>query len=179
MKRKKAKRIKYEQEQEPKAVQEMKKNKNKKNNKKVDTKIEKEERKIRKKKKIRRIIFLIIVIIILIFGIKLGISTHTWKTLAKDMTLNENSVVKDIDGNEIAKLGSEKKKITVSSNEIPSNLKNAYVAIEDERFYSHNGVDIKRTASAIGSYVIHFGSSSFGRKYDNTTVGKKSHRRFY
>lgn len=174
MKRKKAKRIKYEQEQEPKAVQEMKKN-----NKKVGTKIEKEERKIRKKKKIRRIIFLIIVIIILIFGIKLGISTHTWKTLAKDMTLNENSVVKDIDGNEIAKLGSDKKKITVSSNEIPSNLKNAYVAIEDERFYSHNGVDIKRTASAIGSYVIHFGSSSFGRKYDNTTVGKKSHRKFY
>ncbi len=45
---------------------------------------------------------------------------------------------------------------------MPDNLKNAYVAIEDERFYSHNGVDIKRTASAIFNYVIHFGSSSFG-----------------
>ena len=45
---------------------------------------------------------------------------------------------------------------------MPDNLKNAYVAIEDERFYSHSGVDIKRTASAIFNYVIHFGSSSFG-----------------
>ena len=45
---------------------------------------------------------------------------------------------------------------------MPNNLKNAYVAIEDERFYSHHGVDIKRTASAIFNYVIHFGSSSFG-----------------
>ena len=45
---------------------------------------------------------------------------------------------------------------------MPDNLKNAYVAIEDERFYSHSGVDIRRTASAIFNYVIHFGSSSFG-----------------
>ena len=45
---------------------------------------------------------------------------------------------------------------------MPDNLKNAYVAIEDERFYKHSGVDIKRTASAIFNYIIHFGSSSFG-----------------
>ena len=50
----------------------------------------------------------------------------------------------------------------LASSEIPAILKNAYVAIEDERFYSHSGVDIRRTASAIFSYVIHFGSSSFG-----------------
>ena len=146
----KKKRKKIDQDEEPKAIKEMKKNR------------QKEENKPKKKKKIKLIISLIIIIIILISGISLGISSHTWKTLASDMITNKNSIVKDTDGNIIAELGSEKKKITISSNEIPKTLKNAYVAIEDERFYSHSGVDIKRTASAIASYVIHFGSSSFG-----------------
>ena len=151
-----------DQDLEPKAIQEMKHKKEEKK----DIKIEKND-KIKKNKKIKKIkklkILLIIVsAIIIIFGIKLAISTHIWKTMAKDMTLNENSIVKDTNGNTIATLGSEIKKKVVSYNEIPDNLKNAYVAIEDERFYSHGGVDIKRTASAIGSYIIHFGSSSFG-----------------
>ena len=62
----------------------------------------------------------------------------------------------------IAEIGSEKAKETISSAEIPNNLKNAYVSIEDERFYKHNGVDIKRTGAAIVSYIIHRGSYSFG-----------------
>ena len=61
------------------------------------------------------------------------------------MLINENSVVVDANGNQIAKLGSERKQKKVSISEIPVNLKNAYVAIEDERFYKHQGVDIKRT----------------------------------
>ena len=36
------------------------------------------------------------------------------------------------------------------------------MAIEDERFYKHQGVDIKRTGSAIISYIFHFGNSSYG-----------------
>ena len=36
------------------------------------------------------------------------------------------------------------------------------MAIEDQRFYKHNGVDIKRTASATLSYIFHGGSSSYG-----------------
>lgn len=149
---------KDEKEQEPKAIKEMKKNKDKK----ADKKVQKEERKIRKKKKIKKIILFFLVTVVLIYGVKLGISTHNWKLLAKEMTLNEVSLVLDIDGKEIAQLGSEKKKIKVSSDKIPNNLKNAYVAIEDQRYYSHNGIDLKRTASAIGSYIINLGSSSFG-----------------
>lgn len=141
---------KADQEQEPKAIKEMKKNR------------KKEENKPKRKKKFRFIILIILIILILVFGVCLGISAHTWKTLAKDMIYNESSVVKDTDGNIIAELGSEKKKMPLPASEIPATLKNAYVAIEDERFYSHSGVDIKRTASAIASYIIHFGSSSFG-----------------
>ena len=143
-----------DQDLEPKAIQEMK-------NKKEDKKDKNDKTKKNKKIKKAKLLLIIVSIIIIILGIKLAISTHVWKSIAKDMTLNENSIVKDINGNTIATLGSEIKKKVVSYNEIPDNLKNAYVAIEDERFYSHGGVDIKRTASAIGSYIIHFGSSSF------------------
>ena len=115
-----------------------------------------------KSKKIKKIIIIIIIILILVFGIILGVSAHRFKTLAKEMMNNQNSIVIDTDGNTIAELGSERKNIDISINDIPDNLKNAYVAIEDERFYKHHGVDIKRTASAIFSYVIHFGSSSYG-----------------
>ena len=34
-------------------------------------------------------------------------------------------------------------RIIVSYEEIPANLRNAFIAIEDERFYEHNGVDLK------------------------------------
>ena len=141
----------------PKAVLEMKKE-NEKNRKETKQK----RKKLSLKNKVKKTVFFIFIAIVLFYGVKLAIYTHNWKTLAKDMYKNENSIVKDIDGNVIAKLGSEKKKKTVEYGKIQNNLKNAYIAIEDERFYSHHGVDVKRTLSAIGSYVIHFGSSSFG-----------------
>ena len=147
-------------DEEPKAVREMRKNKNKQIEK--DNKKGKRVSKKDRKKKRKKIILTVIVIIILVLGVSLGVSGHTWITLAKDMVSNESSIVIDTDGNTIAKLGDEKIKSNISYEEMPDNLKNAYVAIEDERFYSHHGVDIKRTASAIFNYVIHFGSSSFG-----------------
>ena len=147
-------------DEEPKAVREMRKNKNKQIEK--DNKKGKRVSKKDRKKKRKKIILTIIVVIVLVLGVSLGVSGHTWTTLAKDMVTNESSIVIDTDGNTIAKLGDEKIKSNISYEEMPDNLKNAYVAIEDERFYSHHGVDIKRTASAIFNYVIHFGSSSFG-----------------
>lgn len=47
-------------------------------------------------------------------------------------------------GNEIATLvasGSNRKYVTI--DEIPKDLQHAFVAIEDERFYEHNGIDLK------------------------------------
>lgn len=125
----------------------------------------KKKRKKKEKKKLRKlkiVILIIIIISIIVLGIKLGISTNRWKILAQDMIKNEASTVKDTDGNTIAELGSEKNRENIKLSDIPNNLKNAYVAIEDERFYSHGGIDIKRTGGAIVSYVFHAGSSSYG-----------------
>lgn len=45
---------------------------------------------------------------------------------------------------------------------IPADLKNAFVAIEDKRFYNHKGVDWKRTISAGVNYFIKFRESYGG-----------------
>lgn len=122
----------------------------------------KEQKKKETRKKLKRIILIICMIAIIVAGILLGISAQRWKKLAREMIANENSIVLDTNGNEIAKLGCGRKHQQISLSNIPDNLKNAYVAIEDERFYSHNGVDIKRTGGAILTYITHFGKSSFG-----------------
>ena len=49
----------------------------------------------------------------------------------------------------------------VSYEQIPENLKNAFISIEDKRFETHNGVDWYRTISAGINYYLKF-SDSFG-----------------
>ena len=54
------------------------------------------------------------------------------------------------DGSKIATLvaeGSNRRSVTL--DEIPKNLQHAVVAIEDERFYEHNGIDLKGIARAL------------------------------
>lgn len=45
---------------------------------------------------------------------------------------------------------------------IPQNLVNAFVAIEDKRFYTHQGVDWKRTFSAFANMFLHFYDTNQG-----------------
>lgn len=73
---------------------------------------------------------------------------------------NSNTIVVDKDGKEIANLSSDEKRKTISLSEMSPYLPKAYIAIEDKRFYSHSGVDIKRTAGAILGAVT--GNSSYG-----------------
>ncbi len=42
-------------------------------------------------------------------------------------------------------------------DKIGDNLKNAFIAAEDHRFYTHRGVDFLRTAKAAANQVLHFG----------------------
>ena len=54
------------------------------------------------------------------------------------------------DGSETAKLvaaGSNRQYVTI--DQIPENLQHAVVAIEDERFYDHNGIDLKGIVRAL------------------------------
>ena len=63
-------------------------------------------------------------------------------TDANIMPLGYASFVYDQDGNQIQKLNSvEGNRVSVSFKDIPLNMQHAIVAIEDSRFYEHNGVD--------------------------------------
>ena len=54
-----------------------------------------------------------------------------------------STFVYDIEGNQIAKLvATNSNRIPVSMDMIPEDLAHAFVAIEDERFYEHSGIDI-------------------------------------
>ncbi len=71
-----------------------------------------------------------------------------------------NSVVVDSNGGVVANLSGDEKRKIVTLEDMAEYLPKAYVAIEDERFYKHSGVDIKRTGGAIINKV--FGKGSYG-----------------
>lgn len=73
-----------------------------------------------------------------------------------------NSIIYDNEGNVIAELNGDENRKNITLEEMSPYLANAYVAIEDERFQEHNGVDILRTGKAILTFVTNGGSSSFG-----------------
>lgn len=54
----------------------------------------------------------------------------------------------------IDKIYSNENRVWVSFLEMPEHLKNAAVAIEDERFYKHHGIDFKRTLGATFYYFV-------------------------
>nr|WP_049778110.1 PBP1A family penicillin-binding protein [Caldicellulosiruptor owensensis] len=62
---------------------------------------------------------------------------------------SQTTIVYDQSGNEISRLHGNENRIRVPYSKIPKNLINAFVAIEDERFWQHNGIDIKRIIGAI------------------------------
>ena len=102
--------------------------------------VNKNTNKSSKLKKIK-IILVIVFILILILAIRTGISISRWQNLAQDMIANTPSTVLDTDGEVIAELGTHKNVKNISLSDMPDNLKNAYISIEDQRFYRHSGVD--------------------------------------
>ena len=50
----------------------------------------------------------------------------------------------------------------VSFDNIPQNLIDAFVAIEDKRFFEHDGVDWYRSVGAMANYFLHFGDNFGG-----------------
>lgn len=65
----------------------------------------------------------------------------------KDLVATTSSRIFDNQNNMIADLGAEKR-INAETNEIPTELVDAIVAIEDHRFFNHRGVDFIRIAGA-------------------------------
>lgn len=78
-----------------------------------------------------------------IAGLSLNLTSHIYYTDSET-----GKVV------ELQSLHGEQNRIYATIDTIPENLVNAFVSIEDERFYEHNGVDWKRTILAAVNWVI-------------------------
>lgn len=123
-----------------------------------------------KTKKVIKYTFLVILISLLVlvgvfFGKIYGVIKDAKMGIDSFIIKNENSVVKDINGTVIATLSGDENREIISISEMSKYLPKAFVAIEDERFYEHRGVDVKRTAAAtvkFGLSKVGIGKSSYG-----------------
>ena len=84
-------------------------------------------------------------------GAVLGIAkayTETTKNLDVSviMDMDQTSFIYDSSGELITSFASIENRIMATYDEIPEDLMNAFVAIEDSRFWTHKGVDLKRLA---------------------------------
>lgn len=74
-----------------------------------------------------------------------------WQKLDLDKIrqIPESSVVYDADGNRIGALYTLHERKYTPLSDIPEHVTAAFIAAEDQRFYSHSGVDIKRVFGAL------------------------------
>ena len=86
---------------------------------------------------IKKIILLLIIAICLILGIVIGQGYELYKSAIEKTPISE--VVSNI----------RNKEDFVSIDELPKDYINAVIAVEDRRFYSHNGIDLISITRAI------------------------------
>jgi penicillin-binding protein 1A len=85
-------------------------------------------------------------------NLQLDLTTHIW---ANDPDNPGQYIL-------LATLSGKENRVWVAYEDIPDTIINAVVAIEDERFWSHEGVDWKRTIGAFYNLFAPGGGSQFG-----------------
>lgn len=132
------------------------------------------EKQIQFRKRLKMtILSAVLIMIVIISGVAVGMYAAVSREI-KDMNiqtlaLNYSSFIyyEDESGQpqELEQIQSDSNRIWIDSSKIPQVMKDAVVAIEDERFYKHHGVDIKRTLGATGKWVlakVGIGTSNYG-----------------
>lgn len=82
---------------------------------------------------------------------------NEWKEFdpAKIGEMQLTLLIYDKNGVETAALYNSENRVYVPFNMIPEHVKNAFIAIEDSRFYKHNGIDFIRIAGALADDLKH------------------------
>ena len=135
-----------------------------KKNEKIINKKNKKNKKKHPKLRLAIKIFVILMLVLIISGVAAVVAifkTDKWAITKEQLLVEAGATLYDKDGNEITSLTGDEinKKVTLSDmGKVPD----AFVAIEDERFYQHKGIDVKRTLHAVLKFVTSGGKSSFG-----------------
>ncbi len=109
-----------------------------------------------KKRRTIKIFILVNLLLMLIAGGAAAIVIYNYISEAPPLDpsrleINRTSFLYDINGVEITPLHGDQNRIAVSLEEIPEYVQQAFIAIEDERFYEHFGFDI--TGSIRAAYI--------------------------
>ena len=108
-----------------------------------------------KKTKLKKIVIISVLVIFLLILTALGVFagiffSDKFAITRDDLILQfSNTLVYDSEGNIIAELSGDENRKIISMSEMSEYLPKAFVAIEDERFYKHSGVDIKRDRKSV------------------------------
>jgi penicillin-binding protein 1A len=86
-----------------------------------------------------------------VFGMMMAVASDLPKL---ELTTARNSVVEDMDGKPLGYLTGNQKRIFLKEEEIAPVMKHAIIAIEDRRFYTNEGVDLRGIARAFFQDVV-------------------------
>lgn len=129
--------------------------------------INKKDKKKKKHPKLRMFIKIVLIILLILIvaavaGVIAIFKTDKWAITKEQLLSDAGATIYDKDGKEIETLTGNEINKKVSLTDM-GKLPEAFVAIEDERFYTNKeGVDIVRTLHAALKYVLSGGKSSFG-----------------
>jgi penicillin-binding protein 1A len=99
-----------------------------------------------------RLILLILIMVAFVgaglgAGLIYGYIETTPELNAADLTISKyNTFIYDVEGNPLAELKDEENRVWIEYAEIPQQLIDAFIAVEDKRFWEHKGVDFRRFA---------------------------------
>ena len=97
-----------------------------------------------------------LILFVMVIGVGCGFLTASLNTkpdLAEDIVPPASSQIYDINGNEIANIHAAENRRPVGIAEIPQDLQNAFIAVEDNRFYEHIGVDPRGIIRAVWANI--------------------------
>lgn len=138
--------------------------------KKKDKKKDKKKNK-KKRRKILAIISVVFLLLVVVCWFAFGRKAMQLRSEAKDIVeestvdtfkASQTSIVYDTNGKQLTKLKGEKDAYYLSFQDLPENAVNAMIAVEDQNFYKHSGVDYKGVLRAAVSFVTKKGEITQG-----------------